>query len=273
LKEHVGNDPETWLTELRSSPYHHSSSFYAVIDFLERIALRFERDETNEEKLTKVEGFIAQYGLDAAEAVPLIASLLSVPLGTKYAPLALTPQRQKQKTIDALITILLHRAKLQQVLFIVEDLHWADPSTFELLDKLVEECAKHKILIVFTYRPYFKPQWHPRENMTLIELTGLPVKNAGEIVRRVADNKELPKEAVDYIVSKTDGIPLFLEELTKSMIESEMLVDKGDRYELSAPLHTLGVPVTIQDSLTARLDRLPDAKPVAQLAATIGREF
>jgi predicted ATPase/energy-coupling factor transporter ATP-binding protein EcfA2 len=273
LKEHISHDPESWLTEMRSSPYHHSSSFYPVIDLLERIVLRFEKDDSPEEKLTKIEGFIAQYGMDAAEAVPLIASLLSVPLGTKYAPLAITPQRQKQRTIDTLITILLHRAKLQQILFVLEDLHWSDPSTFELIDQLIERCDNEKILVLFTYRPSFTPHWKPRTNMTTIDLAGLPIKNAGEIIRRVADNKELPKEAVDYIVEKTDGIPLFLEELTKSMIESGMLVDKGDSYELSAPLHTLGVPTTIQDSLTARLDRLPQAKQVAQLASTVGREF
>ncbi len=272
LKEYISNEPESWLTELRGSPYHYGSSFYPVIDFLERIVLRFERDESDADKLSKIEGFVAQYGLDATEAVPLVAYLLSVPLGA-YTPLAITPQRQKQRTIETLIEILLHRAKRQQVLFVVEDLHWADPSTFELLNLLIGKCDNEKALLVFTYRPYFKPGWELRANMTQMDLAGLPEGNAAEIVRRVAGEKELPSEAVKYIITKTDGIPLFLEELTKSMIESEMLVDKGDRYDLSAPLHTLGVPATIQDSLTARLDRLPDAKPVAQMAATIGREF
>ena len=273
LKEYISAEPESWLTELRSSPYHGGSSFYPVIDFFERTILRFAADESAEARLAKIEGFVAQYGLDAVEAVPLIADLLSVPLGTRFVPLPMTPQRQKQRTIDTLIEILLQRAKRQQVLFVVEDLHWADPSTFELLSLLIERCDREEALLVFTYRPYFKPPWTLRANMTQIELTGLPEENAAQIIRRVAGNKALPAEAIKYIISKTDGIPLFLEELTKSMIESEMLVEKGNRYDLSAPLHTLGVPATIQDSLTARLDRLSDAKPVAQLAATIGREF
>lgn len=273
IKEYAAHNPDSWLTELRCSPYHHNSSFYPVIDFLERIALRFERDETPQEKLTKIEGFMLQYGQDTSEAVPLFASLLSVPLAAPYTALAITPQRQKQRIIELLVSVLLHRSEVQPVLFILEDLHWADPSSLELLDKLLERCEDHKILIFLSFRPQFTPYWMKTEIMSYIELTGLPKKNAEEIILRVSDNKPIPKEALDYIISKTDGIPLFLEELTKSMIESEMLVDKGDTYELSAPLHTLGVPTSIQDSLTARLDRLTDAKPVAQLAATIGREF
>jgi class 3 adenylate cyclase/tetratricopeptide (TPR) repeat protein len=273
IKEYAANDPDSWLTELRCSPYHHNSSFYPVIDFLERIVLRYERDETPQEKLTKIEGFALQNGQDTSEAVPLLASLLSVPLAAPYSALAITPQRQKQRIIELLVTVMLHRSKLQPVLFILEDLHWADPSTLELLDKLLERSVNHNILVFLSYRPQFVPYWTKTDVMTFIELAGLPRKNAEEIILRVSNNKAIPKEALDYIISKTDGIPLFLEELTKSMIESEMLIEKGNIYQLSAPLHTLGVPTSIQDSLTARLDRLTDAKPVAQLAATIGREF
>lgn len=273
IKEYAANDPDSWLTELRCSPYHHNSSFYPVIDFLERIVLRYERDETPQEKLTKIEGFALQNGQDVSEAVPLLASLLSVPLAAPYSALAITPQRQKQRIIELLVTVMLHRSQLQPVLFILEDLHWADPSTLELMDKLLERSIEHNILVFLSYRPQFVPYWAKTDIMTFIELTGLPRKNAEEIILRVSNNKTIPKEALDYIISKTDGIPLFLEELTKSMIESEMLVEKGNTYQLSAPLNTLGVPTSIQDSLTARLDRLTDAKPVAQLAATIGREF
>ena len=273
LKEAVSTDPDSWLTELRCSAYHTSSSFYPIIDFHERVALQFEKEDSTKTKLSKIEGLIALYGLDAAASVPLLAGLLSVPLNEQYAMPALTPQRQKMKTIDLLITLLLHRAALQPVLFIAEDLHWADPSTLELLDKLIEQSGTHHIFILLTYRPQFKPYWHNQGNFTHIELTGLTKSIATAIITRVAENKRLPKEAVEYIFSKTDGIPLFLEEMTKSMMESDILLDKGDHYELSGPINTLGVPSTIQDSLMARLDRLPEAKNIAQLAAVIGRSF
>jgi class 3 adenylate cyclase/predicted ATPase len=273
IKKYAAQNPDSWLTELRCSPYHQNSSFYAVIDFLERIALRYERAESHQEKLMKIEGLILQNGQYAAEAVPLFAALLSVPLASPYTVLTITPQRQKQRIIELLVAILLHRSELQPVLFILEDLHWADPSTLEMLDKLLERTDHHNILVILSYRPQFVPYWANTDKIQIIELSGLPRKNAEEIILRVSNNKTLPKEVLDYIFSKTDGIPLFLEELTKSMIESEMLVENGNTYQLSAPLHTLGVPTSIQDSLTARLDHLTDAKPVAQLAAIIGREF
>jgi class 3 adenylate cyclase/predicted ATPase len=273
LKERAGNDPESWLTELRCSPYHQNSSFYPVIDFLERVSLKFERDDSPSDKLLKIEGFVLQYGLDSAEAAPLIASLLSVPLSDQYEPLALTPQRQKQKTIETLITILSARARRQPVLFIVEDLHWIDPSLLEMLDELLARAVNQRILIFLTYRPQFTPHWPQQDHFAKIELLGLSKKHAAEVIRRVAGNKDLPQEAIDHIVAKTDCVPLFLEELTKAILDSDMIVEKDGRYELSAPLQTLGIPSTLQDSLTSRLDRMRGAKAVAQLAATIGREF
>ena len=273
LKERASNEPDSWLTELRCSPYHQNSSFYPVIDFLERVALRFEREDSPVEKLLKIEGFVLQYGLRSEEAVPLLATLLSVPLNDQYRPLAFTPQRLKQKTIETLIAILTERATRQPVLFIVEDIHWIDPSTLELLDQLILEVGKKKILIFLTYRPQFIPHWQPQENITKIDLSTLSKKNAAEIIRRVAGDKDLPQEVIEHIITKTSGIPLFLEELTKMMLESQMLVEKNGKYELSAPLETLGIPTTLQDSLTARLDRMKGAKVVAQLGAAIGREF
>jgi class 3 adenylate cyclase/tetratricopeptide (TPR) repeat protein len=273
LKERAGNDPESWLTELRCSPDHQNSSFYPVIDFLERVSLKFERDDSPSDKLLKIEGFVLQYGLDSAEAAPLIASLLSVPLSDQYEPLGLTPQRQKQKTIETLSAVLLARAYRQPVLFIVEDLHWVDPSLLEMLDELVGRAVNQKILIFLTYRPQFVPHWPQQDHFTRVELAGLAKKHAEEVIRRVAGNKDLPREAVDHILSKTDCVPLFLEELTKAILDSDMILEKEGRYELAAPLERLGIPSTLQDSLTSRLDRMQGAKAVAQLAATIGREF
>jgi class 3 adenylate cyclase len=273
LKERASNDPESWLTELRCSPFHQNSSFYPVIDFLERVALKFESDDSAADKLLKIEGFAVQYGLETARAVPLIAALLSVPAGAQYRPLALTPQRQRQKTIEILVSAILMRASRQPMLFAVEDLHWIDPSSLEMLDHLIARAEKHKILIFLTHRPQFTPPWLPNEDFTEMELLGLSRKHACEVIRRVAGNKDLPEEAVDHIVAKTDCVPLFLEELTKTILESGMLVERHGRYQLAGPLVRLGIPSTLQNSLTSRLDRMRGAKAIAQLGATIGREF
>jgi class 3 adenylate cyclase/predicted ATPase len=273
LKEHAGQDTGFQSIELRSSPYHQTSSFYPIIDFLEHSVFQFEKNDALDEKLAKIERFLKQYDMPLADSVPLVASLLSIPLSKEYALPALTPQRQKQKTIELLNSIFLHQASQKSVLFILEDLHWIDPSSLEIIDQLMETCSQHKILIVLIYRPYFKPAWQPKNNMLTLELTGLSETNANKIIDRISNTKALPKEAVQHIIEKTDGIPLFLEELTKSVIESGMLIDTGDKYELSAAFHTFGIPATIQDSLTARLDRFPQAKQVAQLASVIGREF
>jgi len=273
LKERAGNDPASWLTEWRCSPYHQNSSFSPVIDFLEGVSLKFERNDSPSAKLLKIEGFVLQYGLDSAEAAPLLASLLSVPLSDQYETAALTPQRRKQKTIETLIRILLERASRQPVLFIVEDLHWIDPSSLELLDQLIAQVPTQRILIFLTFRPQFVPHWPQEEHFAKIDLHGLSKKHAAEVIRRVADNNDLAPEAIDHIIVRTDCVPLFLEELTKALLEGNMIFEKDGRYEISAPLHSLGGPSNLQDLLTSRLDRMQGAKVVAQLAATIGREF
>lgn len=273
LRDRIGLDPEAWLTQLRCSASHQNSSLYPAIDFLERVVLEFDRDESPEERLTKVEGFVSRYGIDHEEGVALLASLLSIPRGEDEVPLNVTPQKQKEMTIDLLITILLKRSERQPLLFVLEDLHWADPSTLEMLDRLLERIENRRILILLTYRPAFHPYWPPSDAILRVDLTGLPQREGEEIIRKAADGKRLPREVVDYILTKTDGVPLFLEELTRSLVESEVLQEKEGGYELTAPLTSVSVPTTLQDSLTARLDRLGEAKPLAQLGATLGREF
>lgn len=271
VKEIVAENHDVELTELRCSQFHQNSALYPVSDVLER-TLGFEREDTPEERERRVVEFVAARGLDTVEIVPLVAALLSVPHSADYPPPVLTPQRQKEKTIEAVIALLVAGAKDHPVVAILEDLHWADPSTLELLDTLFERCCDHNLMLVLTYRPAFTPYWPSQSNMARIDLSGLPRGDAEEIIRRTA-GKPLPDEAVSYILTKTDGIPLFLEEMTKTLVESEFLRETDDGYELAAPLTSLGVPSTLQDSLTARLDRLSDAKPMAQLGAAVGREF
>ena len=273
LKAHVATEPQAWLTPCQCSPYHQNSVLYPMIDLLERVALQFERDETPQQKLSKLEGFLVQYGLPLAEAVPLFASLLSLPLGSSYAPLNVSPEQQKQKTLQAILTILLRRAAQQPLLFVMEDLHWVDPSTLELLSLLVDQGPTARILTLFTFRPDFTPPWTGRSHLTQLTLHRLTPRQAAEMTARVAHRKALPAEVVEQVVAKTDGVPLFVEELTKMVLESGLLQEREEHYELTGPLPPLAIPATLHDSLMARLDRLATVKGLAQLGATLGREF
>jgi predicted ATPase/class 3 adenylate cyclase len=273
LQEQVATEPQAWLTPCQCSPYYQHTALYPIIDLLERVALRFEREETPEQKLHKLEGLLVQYGLSLAEAIPLFATLLSLPLGTAYVPLTGSPAQQKQQTLQALLTILLRIAAQQPVLFIMEDLHWVDPSTLELLSLLVDQGPTARILALFTFRPDFHPPWTGRAHLTQITLHRLTPRQAVELTGRVAHRKALPAEVVEQVVTKTDGVPLFVEELTKTVLDSGLLREGEDRYELRGPLPPLAIPATLHDALTARLDRLAPVKAVAQLAATLGRTF
>jgi class 3 adenylate cyclase/predicted ATPase len=273
LQEHVATEPQAWLTPCQCSPYHQHSALYPLIELLERVALRFEREESLPQKLSKLEGFLVQYGLPLAEAMPLFAALLSLPLPADYAPPLMSPEQQKQQTLHALLTILLRIAAQQPVLFVMEDLHWVDPSTLELLNLLVDQGPTARILALFTFRPDFSPPWTSRAHLTQVTVTRLPRRQAVEVIRQVAHGKVLPSDVVEQIVAKTDGVPLFVEELTKMVLESDLLQEREERYELSGPLPPLVIPATLHDSLMARLDRLATVKGLAQLAATLGREF
>ena len=273
LTEHVAAEPQAWLTPCQCSPYYQHTALYPMIDLLERVALRFEREESPQQKFSKLEGFLVQQGLPLAEAVPLFAALLSLPLPADYAPLAMSSEQQKQQTLQALLTILVRIAPQQPVLFVMEDLHWVDPTTLEFLSLLVDQGPTARILALWTFRPDFSPPWTGRAHLTQVTLPRLPRRQATEMTGRVAHGKVLPAEVVEQIVAKTDGVPLFVEELTKMVLESGLLQEHDDRYALTGPLPPLAIPTTLHDSLMARLDRLGMVKSLAQLGATLGREF
>jgi predicted ATPase len=218
--------------------------------------LHFDREESPDQKRRKLEGFLVQYGLPLAEAVPLFAALLSIPLGADYASLDVSPEQQKQKTLHALSTILLTIAAQQPVLFVMEDLHWADPTTLELLSLLVDQGPTTRILALLTFRPDFRPPWTGRAHLTQVTLNRLPRRQAAELTGRVAHGKALPPEVVEQVVAKTDGVPLFVEELTKMVLESGLLQERAERYALTGPLPSLAIPTTLHDSLMARAGSL-----------------
>jgi class 3 adenylate cyclase/predicted ATPase len=273
LAEHVATEPRAWLTPCQCSPYYQNTALYPMIDLLERVALRFEREEAPPQKLRKLEGFLVQYGLPLAETVPLFATLLALPLTADYAPLTVSPEQQKQQILHALLTIMLRIAAQQPMLFVMEDLHWVDPSTLEFLSLLVDQGPTARILALWTFRSDFSPPWTGRSHLTQLTLSRLPRRQAAEMTGRVAHGKLLPAEVVEQVVAKTDGVPLFVEELTKMVLESGLLQEQAERYELTGPLPPLAIPTTLHDSLMARLDRLAAVKGLAQLGATLGREF
>jgi class 3 adenylate cyclase/predicted ATPase len=272
LKEHVASAPHARF-ECRCSPYHTNSALYPVIDLWQR-ALRFAPDDTPGDKLHKLEQALAPSRLPLAETVPFFAALLSLPLpDDRYAPLMLTPQRQKQKTLEALLALLVERAAQAPVLFIVEDLHWVDPSTLEFLGLLVDQGPTARICVLCTFRPQFTPPWTPRAHIAQITLNRLPRPQVVRLATHVAGGKALPTEVVQQLVAKTDGVPLFIEEMTKLVLASGLLQEREAHYALTGPLPPLAIPATLQDSLMARLDQLATAKVVAQLGATLGRQF
>jgi predicted ATPase len=271
LTDQVAQEPHTRV-EYRCSPYHQHSALAPVIAHLERV-LAWDRHAVPPEKLRKLEDALARHPWPLPEVVPLLAALLSLPLPAPYPPLTLTPERQKQKTLEALLAWLLAETEQQPVLFIVEDLHWVDPSTLEWLSLVVEQSPTARLYGLFTCRPEFAPPWPTRAHLTSLTLSRLPRPQAARLVHGVTGGKSLPAEVLAQIVAKTDGVPLFVEELTKTVLESGLLREAQDAYALTGPLPPLAIPMTLQDSLMARLDRLPAVKAVAQLGATIGRQF
>ena len=271
LRERLAGEPCTPLSHY-CSPYHTASALYPIIGLLERAA-RFSRDDSPATKLDKLEALLAQGTARLAEAVPLIADVLGLPAGEQYAQPNLSPQRKAQRTLEVLVEQVGGLASRQPVLALYEDVHWIDPTTLVALGLLIERVQRLRALVLITHRPEFVPSWSGHAHVTQLSLARLTRRHGGAMVARLAGGKALPEEVLDEIVARTDGIPLFVEELTKAVLESGLLEDAGDRFELAGSPPQLAIPSTLQDSLMARLDRLAPVKEVAQAAAVIGREF
>jgi class 3 adenylate cyclase/predicted ATPase/energy-coupling factor transporter ATP-binding protein EcfA2 len=272
LKEHVAHEPHTrW--ECRNAEYFQNTALFPLTDLFQRI-WRFEAHETPDEKLGKLEQMLSQYRLPVEESVQLLAPLLSLPIpDDRYPPLHLSPQRQRQKTLESIGAMLLELAEQQPVLFILEDLHWTDPTTLELLGLLLDQTPTASMLVLLTSRPHFQPAWHHRSYLSEITVNRLTHTQVEQIVAGMTNGKTFPAEVLQQIIAKTDGVPLFVEEMTKAILESGQLKAFDKHYELTGSFSTLAIPTTLQDSLMARLDRLVTAKAVAQYAAVIGRQF
>ena len=271
LRERLADEQYTPLSHY-CSPYHTNSALYPVIGLLERAA-EFDREDAAEARLDKLEALLSRSTQRVKEVAPLLAALLGIPAEGRYPHLDLMPQRQKQLTLEILVDQLAGLAERHPVLALYEDVHWVDPSTLEMLELLVERVQRLPALLLITFRPEFVPPWTGHAHVTQLSLSRLTRRHGSAMALSVLGGKALPAEVLDQIVARTDGVPLFVEELTKAVVESGLLHDAGDHFELAGPLRSLAIPATLHDSLMARLDHLAPVKEVAQIAAVIGREF
>jgi class 3 adenylate cyclase/predicted ATPase len=271
LRERIGDEPHLVL-RYQCSPHHVNDAFHPVIGQIWRGA-GFVSGEPAAERLRKLETMIARTGLESNEIAPYLASLLAIPSDGRYPRLELAPSEIRERTIAALIAMVVELAKTFPLLMLLEDAHWIDPTSLELLSRLIDGVRQLPALIVATFRPEFAPPWVGRAHVTSLPLNRFGRTQAVTMIDRIVSGRKLPAEVLNQIVAKTDGVPLFVEELTKSVLESGLLREENGTYVLAAALTPLAIPSTLHDSLTARLDRLSPIKEIAQIGAAIGREF
>jgi class 3 adenylate cyclase/DNA-binding response OmpR family regulator/predicted ATPase len=267
----IANEPHIRI-RYQCSPHHTSSPFYPVIRQLKNSA-RFEREDSPDVKLRKLEAMLSRAGAATPADIPLYASLLSIPADGFYSSSVLTPQRQRDLTIAALLRQGLGLALARPAVIVFEDAHWIDSSTLELLNRFIASIKAARVFVLVSFRPEFFPQWLDRSHVTMLRLDRLPREQSEAIIFDVAGHKELPHELHEQIIRKSDGIPLFAEELTKTVLESGLLQDTGERYVTVGAVPSLDIPTTLLGSLTARLDRLGPVREIAQIGAALGREF
>ena len=272
LREATAKD-HIWVA-IRCSPFHTASAFHPIIEHLKRV-FGWQPADTAQQHLARLEAGLAGFRiLPRSGSVRLFADLMSVPVPEdRYPRLAMTAQQQRDATLDAIVAWLIELAEGAPVLMAWEDLHWADPTTLETLGMLIEQAPTASLLVVATYRPELTPPWQQRSHMTPITLNRLERPEVETMVAHLAGSRPLPGEVVDHIVAKADGVPLYVEELTKAILGSGVLEARGEAYVLTGALAQLHIPETLQDSLMARLDRAPRLREVAQLGSVLGREF
>jgi tetratricopeptide (TPR) repeat protein len=253
------------------SPYYQDSALFPFIEQLGRAA-GFARDDVPSEKLEKLGSLLARADPPAADFA-VIADLLSLPASERWPLPDLSPPRKKQRTLEALVRQLEGLATQQPVVMVFEDANWIDPTSRELLDLIIEHLRTLPVLLLVTFRSDFQPPWTGLPQVTMLALNRLDLRDRTTLVAQISGGKALPDEVVDQIADRTDGVPLFVEELTKTVLESGLLRAETDRYVLDRALPPLAIPTSLHDSLMARLDRLDSVKRIAQIGAAIGREF
>jgi len=270
LHNDVIGDDQTTIRYFCSNHYH-DSMLFPFIAQLERSA-GFERDDGPGEKLSKLRALLAPLSLATDVTPRLLAELLDV-VDPDIPPLEIDPGRKREMTLQALLELFWTTAKQRPLLILFEDAHWADATSIELIGRIVTETPKHKILLVVTYRQEFQPKWIKHAPVCALSLSRLARSDSNQLIAAVTNNKVLPADIVQHILERTDGIPLFVEELTSMLIESGLMREESNEFVLERPLPALAIPVTLHASLLARLDRLAPVKELAQIGAALGREF
>ena len=271
LRERLQGESKTSLS-YACSPHHVNSALFPFVTQLERAA-GFAPDDAGDTRLDKLRSLILETADQPDKAMALFADLLGIPTGSRHELAAMSPLQKKGLLFRAFLAQLERLAMRGPVLVVLEDVHWLDPTSRELFDQIVERLQRLPVLLIATFRPELPPPWIGFPHVTLLTLNRLAEAQARSLVERVASGKALPEEVLEQILARTEGVPLFTEELTKAVIESGLLKDAGDRYVLNGPLPPLAIPTTLHDSLMARLDRLAPVKEIAQIGACIGREF
>ncbi|HEV3261450.1 MAG TPA: protein kinase, partial [Gemmataceae bacterium] len=276
LKEHVlgqsvEGEVDAPVIEWRCSPHSQNTGLYPAIDFYER-ALAFDREEPPQARFDRLVHRLEEYDLARPETVPLWAALLSLPTTDRFPPLSLSPTRQREETFRAMLEWLRTRAARRPVLFIVEDLHWVDPSTLDFLGQFLAEGLHDRVLTVLTFRPEFQTPWPALAHQTSLALTRLTRRQVGDLMRKKAGGA-LPEAVVEQVYDRAGGVPLFVEEFTKMVQESGAPAQAGEGGTGTQPLPVREIPATLQDLVMARLDRMEGDREVAQLGAVLGREF
>jgi class 3 adenylate cyclase/predicted ATPase len=269
MLERVAAEPHVRVRSF-CSPQHTDSAFYPIIGQMERAA-GLARDDTPQTKLDKLDAMLAQTSTSIQDAT-LFAEMLSLPNDGRYPTLNFTPQQRRQKTLEALPAQIEALARANPVLMIFEDVHWIDPTSLEVLDRVINRITAHRVLVIVTFRPEFKPAWIGRAYVTAVTINRLSQRNVDAMIDQVVGNKLLPANIRQDILERADGIPLFIEEMTKAVLEAG---GEGEARRTAAtiPSPALAVPASLHASLMARLDRLGPAKELAQIGAAIGREF
>jgi class 3 adenylate cyclase/tetratricopeptide (TPR) repeat protein len=258
--DRIAADRHTWL-ECATAAFFQNTPFYAVAEML-RESFHWHNNQNDEQRLAALETALATTGVELGTAVPLIASLLDMPLGDKYPPLTMPPDQQRKRLLGTLVAWTIGAARTQPLVIATEDLHWADPSTLEVTQLLVEQGVNAPLLLIYTARPEFRESWSTRAHHTQITLNRLDVRDIRVLVAQLASSKALPDQTVAGVVERSGGVPLFVEELVRAVLESS-----------EEKLSGSAIPVTLHDSLMARIDRLGPVKEVLQVGSVLGSEF
>ena len=258
--------------QFQCSPYHTNTALFPAINFLRQAAGLADQDSA-QAQLQKLDVMARESGIENQDTVSLLADLLSIRGDHLYPPLTVSAETRKHMTLEALVQYLQRLADRSPVLFILEDAHWLDPTTLDLLTRIIDRIRQVRLLLVITFRPDFKPVWAEYSHVTSLTLSRLPRRQSAELVAAMTGGKALPPEVQQAILAKTDGVPLYIEALTENVLESGLLTEGNESFTLKATLKELPIPDSLQALLMERVDRLGPAKDIVQTGAAIGREF